>query len=75
MSFLFRKYARDDRTGDISLQDDVAVESTDQPLREAPEFKLWPPSPKAQILYIGIGLFLFNLLLIAIWAVALYYNS
>lgn len=32
----------------------------------------WPPTPRTQIVLIAIGLGLFNLLLIAIWAIALY---
>lgn len=32
----------------------------------------WPPSPKTQIILFLIGLGLFNLLLIAIWAIVLY---
>lgn len=31
-------------------------------------FISWPPSPKLQILLIGAALFLFNALLIVIWA-------
>jgi hypothetical protein len=32
----------------------------------------WPPTPRTQIVLIAIGLGLFNLLLIAIWAIVLY---
>lgn len=32
----------------------------------------WPPSPKTQIILIALGFFLLNLLLIVIWAIALY---
>lgn len=32
----------------------------------------WPPSPKTQIVLIAIAFGLLNLLLIAIWAIALY---
>ncbi len=34
--------------------------------------ELWPPSPRVKILYIGLAFFLFNGLLICIWAFALY---
>ncbi|MDQ4045022.1 MAG: hypothetical protein M3173_06200 [Chloroflexota bacterium] len=32
----------------------------------------WPPTPKTQVVLIAIGIGLFNLLLILIWAIALY---
>jgi hypothetical protein len=32
----------------------------------------WPPSPKTQIILIAVGIGLLNLLLIVIWAIALY---
>jgi hypothetical protein len=36
---------------------------------------MWPPSPKVQIILIAVAIGLFNLILIAIWAIALYYRS
>ena len=35
---------------------------------------LWPPSPKMQIALIAIGFGIFNLILIAIWAVVMVYR-
>ncbi len=30
------------------------------------DFKLWPPAPKTQILLIGIGFFVFNVILLVV---------
>jgi hypothetical protein len=35
------------------------------------EWKVWPPSPKMQIILIAVGFGLFNFLLLAIWAVVM----
>lgn len=49
---------------------------TDDDNREpaaSPRFGIdWPPSPKMQIVLIALGFGLLNLLLVIIWAVALY---
>jgi hypothetical protein len=37
-------------------------------------WRLWPPSPKMQIAMIALGFGLFNLILIAIWAVVMVYR-
>jgi hypothetical protein len=37
-------------------------------------WRLWPPSPKMQIAMIALGFGLFNLILIAIWAVIMVYR-
>ena len=49
----------------------VAEEKDEQPTPQDGWFT-WPPSPKTQIILFAIGLGIFNLLLILIWAVALY---
>jgi hypothetical protein len=42
---------------------------TDDPNDNRPnEFKLWPPSPKTQIILIAVAFGLFNAILLAIWA-------
>lgn len=47
--------------------------------REKPEshtdWLRWPPSPKTQIVLIALGFGLINIILIAIWAIALYINQ
>jgi hypothetical protein len=72
VSFLFRKYAERADTGDVSQAEQVEVESEERPNFPPPEFRLFPPSPKAQIILIGVGFFLLNLILIAIVAIAFY---
>lgn len=69
MAFLFRKYSRDVPEDDISQEDTEPV-----PTEEIPEleFTLFPPSPKAQIILIAAGFFLFNILLIAIFAILMF---
>lgn len=37
--------------------------------------ELWPPTPRVKILYIGIGFFLFNLLLLCIFVVVVTTHS
>ena len=71
MSFLYRKYMKDENGGPVSQSpaQDVVQEET-QPVPPL-EFKLWPPSPKAQIILIAVAFFVFNLILIGIWAVVL----
>ncbi len=36
---------------------------------------LWPPSPKVQILLIGLGIFLLNLVLLVVFAIVLWQNG
>ncbi len=38
------------------------------PEHQLDDWKLWPPSPKMQIVLIAIGFGLFNVMLLAIWA-------
>jgi hypothetical protein len=40
--------------------------------RDSDGWFTWPPTPRTQIVLIGLGLGLFNLLLIAIWAIVIY---
>jgi hypothetical protein len=75
MSFLFRKYLQSDETRDDSQAGPDDVDSEEEPPVAPLEFRLWPPSPKAQIILIAVAIGLFNLILIAIWAIALYYRS
>jgi hypothetical protein len=44
------------------------VESQPTPGPQLDDWKLWPPSPKMQIVLIAIGFGLFNFMLLAIWA-------
>lgn len=44
-----------------------AEEEKPEPLPRISMSELWPPSPRVKLLYIGIGFFLFNLVLICIW--------
>jgi hypothetical protein len=74
VAFLFRKYTEGPDAGDVSQADATEVESEEKPVLTPPEFRLFPPSPKAQIILIGVGFFLLNAILIAIWAIALYMN-
>jgi hypothetical protein len=37
-------------------------------------WRLWPPSPKMQIVMIALGFGLFNLILLAIWAIVMVYR-
>lgn len=69
MAFLFRKYTRDLPEDDISQDEADPV-----PTEEIPEleFTLFPPSPKAQIILIATGFFLFNILLIATFAILMF---
>jgi len=43
-------------------------ESEPTPGVQLDDWKLWPPSPKMQIVLIAIGFGLFNVMLLAIWA-------
>jgi hypothetical protein len=45
-----------------------------EPLPKISMAELWPPSPRVKMLYIGLGFFLFNLLLVCIWAWAFVKN-
>lgn len=40
------------------------------PVRDV-EWRLWPPSPKMQIVLIAVAFGLFNFLLLAIWAIVM----
>jgi hypothetical protein len=61
---------------DLAPGDDPSTESADIQSSPAGDtgWRLWPPSPKMQIAFIAIGFGLFNLLLIAIWAVVMVYR-
>lgn len=49
-------------------------EDAPEPLPPVSFSELWPPTPRVKILYIGIAFFLFNLLLLCIFAVVLSAN-
>lgn len=49
-------------------------EEKPEPLPRISMSELWPPSQRVKLLYIGLGFFLFNMLLICIWAVVLSSN-
>lgn len=69
MGFLFRKYTRDLSDEDVSRNDPETVEPEEKPQLE---FTLFPPSPKAQIVLIAVGFFLFNIALTGIFAFLVY---
>ena len=46
-----------------------------EPLPRISVSELWPPSPRVKLLYIGVGFFLFNLMLLCIWAYVLASNT
>ena len=56
------------------LDDLAEPEETPEPLPKIAKEELWPPSPRVKILYIGIGFFLFNMVLLCIWGYAMITN-
>ena len=56
-------------------------DARDEPVREPGNVideglgPLWPPSPKMQILLIGLGIFLLNLVLLIVFAIVLWQNG
>lgn len=65
---LYRSPKRDDDA-------DGDEEEKLEPLPRVSMAELWPPSPRVKLLYIGLGFFLFNLLLLCIWAVIFAANT
>lgn len=59
-----RKPQEDSSVGDETAEEEPAPE----PLPRISVSELWPPSPRVKLLYIGIGFFLLNSLLLCIWA-------
>ena len=49
--------------------DEDDVEEKLEPLPRITMSELWPPSPRVKILYFGLGILLFNLMLVCIWGV------
>lgn len=47
----------------------------EEPTGDSAGWRLWPPSPKVQIILIAAAFGLFNLLLVVIWAVVLMTQS
>ena len=47
-------------------------EEVQEPLPRITMSELWPPSPRVKLLYIGLGFFLLNGLLICIWAYVMF---
>jgi len=43
--------------------------------REPADWRLWPPSPKMQIILIAAGIGIFNLMLLVIWAIVMMTQS
>ncbi len=43
--------------------------------RDSAEWRLWPPSPKLQIILIAAAFGLFNLMLVVIWAIVMMTQS
>ena len=50
------------------------VEDTKLADTKEPEWRLWPPSPKMQIVLIAAGFALFNFMLLGIWALVMIYK-
>ncbi|HEV2067461.1 MAG TPA: hypothetical protein VGR08_11560 [Thermomicrobiales bacterium] len=55
----------------MSEQSPSDDESTPEPV----DWRLWPPSPKVQIVLIAAGIGLFNLMLLVIWAIVMMTQS
>lgn len=66
---LYRSPKREETPGDEEPEEEL------EPLPRVSISELWPPSPRVKLLYIGIGFFLFNLLLLCIWAVVFASNT
>ncbi len=47
----------------------------EEPARDQAGWRLWPPSPKVQIVLIAAAFGLFNLLLVVIWAIVMMTQS
>lgn len=47
----------------------------EEPAPDQTGWRLWPPSPKVQIVLIAAAFGLFNLLLVAIWAIVMMTQS
>lgn len=43
----------------------------EEPTQDPADWRLWPPSPKLQIILIAAAFGLFNLMLIVIWAIVM----
>lgn len=59
------------------VEPDVDAGEKDEELEPLPNLTLaefWPPSPRVKLLLIGLGFFLFNMLLLCILAWAFYIN-
>ena len=52
-------------------QEIVEPEEKLEPLPKISMSELWPPSPRARLLYIGLGFGLLNFVLLAIWVYAM----
>jgi hypothetical protein len=49
-------------------QPEQPADETSPPVEKPADWRLWPPSPKMQIVLIAAGFGLFNFMLLAIWA-------
>lgn len=43
----------------------------EEPTQDPGDWRLWPPSPKLQIILIAAAFGLFNLMLVVIWAIVM----
>lgn len=56
------------------MTDDKAPHN-EEPTQEPVDWKLWPPSPRMQIILIAAAIGLFNLMLLVIWAIVMMTHS
>lgn len=70
MGFLdFYRYRKSD-----DAEPEVVEDEELEPLPKLTLAEFWPPSPRVKLLLIGLAFFLFNMLLLCVWAWALYIN-
>ncbi len=51
-----------------TVTEDQPENAEDSAVNSLPDWRLWPPSPKMQIVLIAIAFGLFNCMLLGIWA-------
>lgn len=58
----------------VDSASDAASTAATTDIAKGKDWQLWPPSPKVQIVLIAMGFGLFNLILLAIWALVMVYR-